>query len=74
MCNLYSITTNQAAIIALFGSSIAMWLWHVTMDHQISQRRTSGFAVFTLVMATLFVELSVWQLQRRVETKATLRR
>jgi cytochrome oxidase assembly protein ShyY1 len=44
------------------------------MDHQISQRRTSGFAVFTLVMATLFVELSVWQLQRRVETKATLLR
>jgi cytochrome oxidase assembly protein ShyY1 len=38
------------------------------MVDQIRQRRTSAFAVFTLVMATSFVGLGVWQLQRRAET------
>ncbi|OAF08645.1 SURF1 family protein [Bradyrhizobium neotropicale] len=36
------------------------------------KRRTSGFAVFAVVMLTLFVGLGVWQLQRRAETHALI--
>ena len=35
-------------------------------------RRRGGFAVFTLVMVTLFVGLGLWQLQRRVEKHALI--
>lgn len=42
------------------------------MADQIRQRRTSGFAVFALLIVTLFVGLGVWQLQRRDETHALI--
>jgi len=35
-------------------------------------RRSSGFAVFTFVMVSLFVGLGLWQLQRRVEKHALI--
>jgi cytochrome oxidase assembly protein ShyY1 len=43
-----------------------------TMTDRVGQRRTSGFAVFTLVMVVLFVGAGVWHLQRLVGQHALI--
>jgi cytochrome oxidase assembly protein ShyY1 len=42
------------------------------MNNPVRKKNTTGFAIFTLAMVTLFVGLGVWQLQRRVEKHALI--